>query len=693
MIDFNKITIYPDKFRKAVIFFQQHGEYCLYPAGTTDYIAFWDEETDRCLNGYTAPDGDWISGYNYFYLNYTPIYRLIKSMVVDRHGKKRLKQERVQDWASFYDYDYYYFLAIQEAEEKGSHLSVLKARGKGYSFKGASMLCRNYFLIEGSKSYAVASEKEYLMNDGLLSKAWEMMDFIDQHTAWSKKRLVDTQMHRQSGYETTDEHGNKTKDGYKSEIIGISLKDKPDRIRGKRGKLILWEEAGTFPNILTSWQIARPSIEEDGYAYGLMIAYGTGGEEGEDFRGLRELFYHGDGYNILQLPNIWDENMSSQTCGFFVPTWANMSTIDKATGERLFMDDYGNSLREKTIDFINEDRNKVIEGATDNSAIDRYIAEHPMRPMEACLEVSGNIFPKKELTQQLALVRGNIKFKNFKQVGDLIYVNGELSWQQKKHGDITQYPLPRDVDPTGSIVIWEHPIKDPPIGLYIAGNDPYDHDQSQTNSLGATFIYKRFQNFESYYDMIVAEYTGRPATAEDYYENVRKLLLYYNARLLYENQWKGLATYFKQHHCDYLLADQPDIIKDIINDSHVSRGKGIHMTKEIRQYGEGLIKEWLNTEYAPGKKNLTRIFSEPLLEELIQTNGIVNVDRIIALCMVMIYKEQLYNLTVKKNEEENKQRELFEVPLFSKQWFDEYNEPDQQLIQGQDIPVFTFNNN
>jgi len=82
--------------------------------------------------------------------------------------------------------------------------------------------------------------------------------------------------------------------------------------------------------------------------------------------------------------------------------------------------------------------------------------------------------------------------------------------------------------------------------------------------------------------MIVAEYTGRPATAEDYYENVRKLLLYYNARLLYENQWKGLATYFKQRHCDYLLADQPDIISDIINDSHVARGKGIHMTKEIR---------------------------------------------------------------------------------------------------------------
>ena len=41
------------------------------------------------------------------------------------------------------------------------------------------------------------------------------------------------------------------------------------------------------------------------------------------------------------------------------------------------------------------------------------------------------------------------------------------------------------------------------------------------------------------------------------------------------------------------------------------------MTKDIRIYGEGLIKEWLNNEYAPGCKNLTRILSEPLLEELI----------------------------------------------------------------------------
>jgi len=34
--------------------------------------------------------------------------------------------------------------------------------------------------------------------------------------------------------------------------------------------------------------------------------------------------------------------------------------------------------------------------------------------------------------------------------------------------------------------------------------------------------------------------------------------------------------------------------------------------------------------------------------------------------MTMIYKEQLYNTTIKKAKEENKKRDLFDVPLFSK---------------------------
>ena len=137
--------------------------------------------------------------------------------------------------------------------------------------------------------------------------------------------------------------------------------------------------------------------------------------------------------------------------------------------------------------------------------------------MKATLQLAGNIFPKKEIAQQLARIQTNQKLKNYKQVGDLVFnAEGKIQWlQTKKANDINKFPLERSDDKTGSIVIWEHPPEDIPYGLYIAGCDPYDHDDSGTGSLGSTFIYKRFQNFESYYDVIVAEYTGRHETADE----------------------------------------------------------------------------------------------------------------------------------------------------------------------------------
>ena len=167
-----------------------------------------------------------------------------------------------------------------------------------------------------------------------------------------------------------------------------------------------------------------------------------------------------------------------------------------------------------------------------------------------------------------------------------------------------------------------------------------DHDDSGTGSLGSTFIYKRFQSFEEYYDVIVAEYTGRPETAEEYYENVRRLLLYYNAVLLYENERKGIFPYFISKGCDYLLADQPDIINDIVRDTKVKRRKGVHMVDALKDWGEREIRDWLNEEYAPGKKNLTKILSVPLLQELIAYNDKGNFDRVMALMQVMFQDQE-----------------------------------------------------
>ena len=624
---------------------------------------------DRCKYGYTADDGDFISGYNYFYLNFCPIQRIIYTTINNPDGSTKIKKTRDLQFPDFYDYDYYFFQAVEDAEGEGKHLCALKSRRKGYSYKNAAMACRNYYLFAGSKTYIYASNKQYLTEDGILTKAWDYMDFIDKNTAWGKKRSVNTQMRKRAGFFTKDEYGNEIELGFKSEIIGVTLKDNPDVVRGKAGKLIIFEEAGSFSELGAAWQIARPSVEQDGMAFGTMIAFGTGGDEDSHFETLKDMFYNPDGYNCIGFDNIWDETPSDKKCGFFIPQYTNMDFRDDA-GNRIYMDNDGNTLRRKSVEYILAERRKVIENATNSVAVDRYVAEHCITPQEACLEFGGNIFPKKELQEQLAKIRINKSLSNMKQAGDLVWeADGSLKWVIKKHGDITHYPLKKDDDPTGSIVIWEHPMKDAPIGLYILGVDPYDHDQSGTNSLGSTFVYKRFQDFENYYDIIVAEYTGRPSTAEEYYENLRKLAVYYNGRIMYENERKGLFPYFTAKHCDYLLADQPDIISDIVGNTKVQRKKGCHMNKQIKQWGEGLIKDWLNEEQAPGKKNLHNILSEPLLEELISYNDTGNFDRVMALMQVMIYREQLYNVKVKEKKKENKNRILFEGPIFTQEWF------------------------
>lgn len=687
MIDFNQRLHDTDKFRQAAIFFQQHGCYTLAPRGTTDYNKYWEQETDRCINGYTAPDGEGITGYNYFYLNYSPIMRLKEEEYTDREGNLRKRRQRILEFPSFWDYDYYYFCAIEQAELEGKHMAVLKCRQRGYSFKGGSMLVRNYMLIPGSKNFAIASEQKFLIGDGLLTKAWQIMDFLDKHTAWAKQRLVSTRMERTSGYKITDEFGKQTEQGYLSSITGITLKNDPERVRGTRAKLVLWEEGGKFPSLLDAWRIEQPSVEtDDGKAFGLMIAFGTGGTEGASFEGLKELFYKPKSYNVLSFPNIWDEGRENTECAFFVPAYSNLESFDD-DGNQVYMDRDGNSYKEKAIENLIDQRNKVKDGGASQQSIDRFISERPIRPAEAVLELGKNIFPRKLLMDQLTRIRTNKKLQSMKHIVDLEWDgNGQIKATEKPSGDITNYPLKKGDKPHGSVVIWEYPVKDPPLGLYIGGCDPYDHDDSFTNSLGSTFIFKRVRAGEAWTDVIVAEYSGRPDTAEEYYENVRKMLTFYNARLLFENERKGIYPYFTNKHCDYLLADQPDkIISEVFKDSKVQRRKGCHMTKQIRAYGEGLILEWLLDEFEEGHPNVERVYSEPLIEELIENDGVRNVDRVIALCMVMIYREELYQLKVSSAKEQNKQVELFEMPLFSKQWFEEDSSTSED-----GMPIFTF---
>jgi len=153
--------------------------------------------------------------------------------------------------------------------------------------------------------------------------------------------------------------------------------------------------------------------------------------------------------------------------------------------------------------------------------------------------------------------------------------------------------------------------------------------------------------------MVVAEYTGRPPLAKDYYENVRKLLLYYQAQTLYENNLKGLKIYFEQKKSLHLLKTQPSIIRDIVKDSRTNRGYGIHMNGPIKDQAEIYLRDWLlekrsDTE-GEDKLNLHSLYSIPLIQELIRYDSKKgNFDRAIAMMLVILHMQDNHKIVVKE---------------------------------------------
>ena len=390
-------------------FLKNGRRYTLLAPGSKAYKDFWTEERKRCLEGHEI-DGVIITGYHYNYLNFSPI---LKAEVISE-GNTETEQsqaERVLGFPNFWDGDYDFFHYIEQAEINGRHAMLGGSRGKGKSLKSASMCVRNYHHVRNSKSYCFASKEGYLLEDGIISKAWELMDFIDAHTPWAKRRHeANTMLHRKSSVKIKKEDGTETihPKSWNSEIIGVTTGDNINKVRGKRGKLIILEEGGSYPNLMKGWQILRPSMEDGQYTFGLILAIGTGGEEGANFQGFEELFLKPSAYNIQSVPNVWDEGMEGTECAFFFPADQNFSgAIDKD----------GNSDREKAQRIIEAGRKMVAE-SNDPHALTRRKAELPLNPREMMMRTSGTQFPIEMLKQQEAeIVSKPHQYKNADFIG------------------------------------------------------------------------------------------------------------------------------------------------------------------------------------------------------------------------------------------------------------------------------------
>lgn len=299
-----------------------------------------------------------------------------------------------------------------------------------------------------------------------------------------------------------------TRKGTLNEVLGVSAKDDPDKLRGKRSSTIIIEEFGNFPKITDTYNVMLPSVREGDIAFGQIILIGTGGSEGSDFAGAQEMIYHPDGYHLMSYSNVWDK--SSQGKGrsiFFFPAYVNRKGCYNKDG----ISDVTKALLE-----ICMDRYTVKYNTQDPMQLTRTKAENPITLQDAIMRRDSTLFPVATIMDRLHEIDGNPSMLDDIYVGRMGQTSdGEAEFRPTADEAIRNFPH-KNNKLAGAVEIYQMPIRnaDGKIipGRYIAGLDPYDDDTSETMSLGSLFVMDLFT------DEIVCEYTGRPMFANDYYE-------------------------------------------------------------------------------------------------------------------------------------------------------------------------------
>lgn len=675
-----------DYFRPAAIHYQKHRCFTnLRPNANpnSEYGKWIREERRRCWEGYVREsDGEWVTGYMYWFLNYSPIMlsKIIK-------GTKRAN--RVEDFPEFWEGIYWRFHYMEQAAngglynnfEGGQHCAELASRGKGKSFSLASILSHDFILgvneVAHHKvmSVVTAYQKEYLTKDGVLNKFSSMANFCAEHTQFPRKRLKSSmqEMTWMMGYKDVDLDVEK---GTLNNILGVSSKDDESKLRGKRAAHILIEEFGTFPRLTDMYNVLTPSVEEGDIVFGQIYMLGTAGDNESDFAGAQEIMYNPKGYRMYALPNVFDKNNQGRpNFVFFFPGYVNR--------KGCYNEDGVSDVIKALIEILMNRYTKKYNSSDPNTII-KVIAEVPITPAEAIVKTGVNMFPVVDLTERLQQLDSNPREFDDVYTGELVMnTKGEVEFRPGGQ-PIREFPH-KDNKIEGAIEIFQLPEIDRTTGKpfndrYILGCDPYDDDASNTMSLGSVFV------LDLWTDKIVAEYTGRPMFAEDFYEICRRLCLYYNGRMNYENNKKGLFSYFSKNNCIYLLTDQLEFLRDkqMIKDvGYGNKAKGTNAVLAVNSYARNLLRAWLlrptiviqevdgeSTEVAVPA--LFNVRSRALIKELINFNNEGNFDRISAMGMLMLLREDkmiVYQGNISRERQERESSSyLGNDPFFSRNY-------------------------
>lgn len=627
----------PSWFTEVRETFLRTGRYCSYLPRSKRWDAFWKEQYTRCKYGMTS-HGYTITGDNYFFLNF---YQL---PVVDMN--KASGEGTNESFPVFFVSQYMFFHYLQMCRVLHKNAALMKARSIGFSEINASLAARLYTTIKRSRTMITCFKDTYL--NGTFSKLDHALTFINTNAdGFFKPRLTDKTLEKKSGYQVKID-GQFTDFGWRSVVIGING-SKPSNIRGDRVDLLIYDEAGSWPDLTTAVVQGQELCEVQGVPRGIMLFGGTGGDFGPPLEGLKKIYYNPKAFKILPFRHKWTQDGTTIESGFFLPYFLQSLNPE-------YMDSRGVCNQTEYKKLLQEERNNLL------AVPEEYLkkcAERCWNAEEAFTLEGQNKFNKMKIADQLAKIRLH-KIGPRPQVGTIDY-----TYKSNKHSlenidgfrwllnsgkvQILEHPVwtdlykeqiekqKREAEEQG--IDFEAPVYTEMNDLYVAGIDGIDIGAAQTSKetrdpSDFCIVIKR-RAFGLNEPQYVAMYKDRPQNIREAYKIAMCMCRYYNCRINIEATRVGMITWARENKClQYFMKRPRATLTDIKYGT--TKQYGTPATKTIIEQQTDLIADYVE-DYGHN------IWFEDMLEQLNGYNdeNKTKFDIIAALGMVELADQEL----------------------------------------------------
>ncbi len=618
--------------------FNKDGYYCNSPFRSKDYIAYWNDQKNKCRNGviYKNKGKEWYLTRDYYmWLNFLPIFD---------------KEEKKYGFAKVRDAQYHMALYELLAELNNQHSAILKKRQIASSYFHMAKIVNQYWFEEGSVCKIGASLKDYINDKGSWKFLEEYKTFLNEHTAWYRPSNPEKVLLWQQQIEV--KVGNrKTSRGLKSKIQGASFEKNATTGVGGPCTFFFHEEAGIAPKMSDTLEYLLPALKSGMEYTGFYAAAGSVGDL-DQCEPLKDLILNPDSKDVYAVEtNLLDDDNAIGMCGLFIPEQWSMKPC---------IDDFGNSEVEKALEMIKAERidwKKKIKP-------DQYqlrISQKPINIKEAFDYRTESVFPLHLVTQQIRRIEDGEYFSEFVELQR--NEENKIDIKSTKKRPIMEFPISaKTEDKTGAIVMYERPLSDPSFGMYYASIDPVAAGKTtSTVSLCSILIYKTAQEVIKHKedgsveqhierDKIVASWCGRFDDLNKTHERLSMLIEVYNAWAICENNVSAFIQYMiAKRRQKYLVPkDQIAFLREIKSNTNVFqeygwRNVGTIFKNNMIPYGVQFLEEEIDkeTDEDGNIKNITfgveRIPDIMILKEMQAYRDGVNVDRLITFCALAAF--------------------------------------------------------